>query len=578
MVTTRDKYYGVNYIERELWLITLVLLYLTGYNALEREVEPVVRKEFMRLLSKDRFWAVVLFGLGTSCSVALANDVYIAQAAAGSAIGSSCANALVYTYFNNGGNWTSGTPSGTQIGPGTTVHLCGTFTASAGASNYLQFQGSGTSGNPITLIFASGAIIQAPYWSGAAIEMSGSYLIVNGNNTGTIQATANGTGLANAQDNGIGVDSGNGCTNCIIENLTVTNIYVHSCTLPISNCTDEGGQNTYGIRAVTGNNTTITGNTVNNMKWCVFYVYGTSNTGTQISNNTISNCDHGVVFGDQNDSADSGNGSIFGNNISNMNNWDDAGDYNHHDGVHTWANHTGSTYTVLLYSNSLHGNGGANFNTWIGIEAGSNGSTIFNNVVNMQSNCVGGAGLLGLFSGGGPYGGNNAIYNNTIQGNGGSDNCEGIGIQEQTGGTIVKNNIVMNTGTFAYIPASGQVSSIDHNLYYNAANGYWCPSNIEVSFSVWRSGCTYDLNGANSNPSLASGMTPNSGSPAIGLGANLSSLGIAALDTDMAGVTRASTGTCTPGVAGCWDAGAYQYQTSTSSSPTAPTSLVATVQ
>ena len=92
-------------------------------NALEQDVERVIRKEFMRLLSKDRFWAVVLFGLGTSCGVAMANNVYIAQTVAGSANGSSCANALAVTYFNASGNWTSGTPSGTQIGPGTTTSV-----------------------------------------------------------------------------------------------------------------------------------------------------------------------------------------------------------------------------------------------------------------------------------------------------------------------------------------------------------------------------------------------------------------------------------------------------------------------
>ena len=77
-----------------------------------------------------------------------------------------------------------------QIGPGTTVHLCGTFTASAGASGYLSFQGSGTSGNPITLHFETNALLQAPYWgTGAAIFASGlSYVMVDGGTNGTIQA------------------------------------------------------------------------------------------------------------------------------------------------------------------------------------------------------------------------------------------------------------------------------------------------------------------------------------------------------------------------------------------------------
>ena len=41
------------------------------------------------------------------------------------------------------------------------------------------------------------------------------------------------------------------------------------------------------------------------------------------------------------------------------------------------------------------------------------------------------------------------------------------------------------------------------------------------------------------------------GSPAIGAGVNLTSLGITGLDTDAAGVARPATG--------AWDIGAYQY-------------------
>ena len=75
------------------------------------------------------------------------------------------------------------------------MHLCGTFTALVGASGYLSFQGSGTSGNPITFDFETNALLQAPYWgTGAAIFASGlSYVMVDGGTNGTIQATLSGT-------------------------------------------------------------------------------------------------------------------------------------------------------------------------------------------------------------------------------------------------------------------------------------------------------------------------------------------------------------------------------------------------
>jgi hypothetical protein len=510
---------------------------------------------------------MVLVAVTLTCGIAGATTRYVAQSAGTFSSGSACngKNAITVATFN-----------ATTLSPGDTTYICGTLTAAAGTSNFIQFGQSGSSSSPITLIFDSGAVIQAPYWSGPAIEFGGAWIIIDGKGTGIVQATANGTGLANAQDGGIGLDAGSGCSNCTVQNLTVSNIYVHSCTGSVSSCTDEGGQNTYGIRAVGGSNLTLTGNTVHDAKWCNLFAY-VSSSGIQISNNTISNCDHGVVFGDAG-AGDTGTGSIFGNDISNMQNWDDAGDYNHHDGVHTWANNTGSSYTVQIYNNYLHGNGGHNFNAWLGIEANAKNSTLFNNTVNMQSNCIGGVGLVGLFSGGGPYASGVGIYNNTIQGNGSSDGCEGIGIQEQTGGTLVKNNIVLNTNTFTYIPTSGQVSAIDHNLYYNSSSGFWCPANVDVAFPTWRSGCTYDANGANSNPNLTSGFLLNSGSPAVGLGANLTSLGITALNSDKSGLARAATGVCTPGVAGCWDAGSYQYQSSTTSLPNPPADLVATVQ
>ncbi len=132
-----------------------------------------------------------------------ASDIYIAQNAAGANTGADCSDAHAAAWFNSSSNW--GSNSG-LIGPGTTVHLCGTFTAPAGSSGYLTFHGSGTSGKPITLLFESGAVLTAPYWGNdpngfsGAINASGlSYITVDGGTNGTIQATSNGTGLTYQQ-------------------------------------------------------------------------------------------------------------------------------------------------------------------------------------------------------------------------------------------------------------------------------------------------------------------------------------------------------------------------------------------
>ena len=474
----------------------------------------------------------------------LASDTYFAATSAGSNNGTSCANAYAYNDGTHGlgvvGTWASDA----------NLHLCSTFSASAGASSYIQAKASGTSGHPITLIFETGATITATYWSGAAIDLNGkNYITVNGNNTGTIQATANGTGLANQQDNGIGVNSGSAASNDIVENLTISNLYVHTCTLPIGNCTDEGGQNVYGVRIIGGSNDTITGNTIHDTKWAILFGY-VSSTGVVISNNTIYNMDHGPTFGDAG-ASDTGTGSIFGNDISSMQNWDDNADTNHHDGIHTWANNTGSSYTLNVYGNYFHGDGGVHFNAWIGIEAASVNSNFYNNLVVSGRDCSGGVGLIGLFSGGGPHGSGNSILNNTINGNGTNDGCEGIGVQEQSGGTIIENNVTQNVGTFIYIPTAGQVSTIDYNSWYTSTNGFWCPSHVDVNFATWKASCGYDASGLNSNPNLNGSYIPNVVSPVIGAGTNLTSLGISTLDSDKNSVARPSSA--------AWDIGAYQY-------------------
>lgn len=84
---------------------------------------------------------------------ARAADIYFAQSAVGGNTGANCANARA----------ASTNASGDDVA-GNTLHLCGTFTGSAGATGLFVFQGGGASGNPLTLVFESGAGFTAPYW------------------------------------------------------------------------------------------------------------------------------------------------------------------------------------------------------------------------------------------------------------------------------------------------------------------------------------------------------------------------------------------------------------------------------
>jgi len=77
----------------------------------------------------------------------------------------------------------------TKNSPGDVDYVCGTITGSAGGA-VLTVVGSGSSGNPITLIFDTGASLSAPYcnWAGnssGCLVISTpytpqSYIVVNG--------------------------------------------------------------------------------------------------------------------------------------------------------------------------------------------------------------------------------------------------------------------------------------------------------------------------------------------------------------------------------------------------------------
>ena len=475
-----------------------------------------------------------------------ASDIYIAQNATGGNTGADCADAHAASWFNSSSNWGSG--SG-KIGPGTTVHLCGTFTAPAGSSGYLTFQGSGSSGNPITLLFESGAVLTAPYWGGnGAIQASGgSNIIIDGGNNGAIQATANGSpsaGYANHQDGAAvyfsRVSGGE------IKNLTIANIYVHT------DPTDESGQNTYGVDWVDGNGITIDNNTVHDGgKWCIYSAYHAAGSTSDINifSNTVYHCDHGIVIGDGDPGSTlQGTNTIHDNVIYDPSNWDDNANNNHHDGIHLWAVNGGGSVgnNVSLYNNDIHGSWGSHMNSLIYIEGNWVNTGAFNNLLVVNSGCASGAGLLAI-AGQGMGGSNEYLYNNTVVGDS-TQFCSLISVQGGVQNVVVKNNIA-TTGSAAFYSTNDITISLDHNLYYNwGGSGWTIGGKIYSTLSSYQSGSGQDVHGAANNPNLGSGYMPPAGSPAVGLGGNLTTLGMTPLDSDKADVARGPNGNCTQGV------------------------------
>lgn len=327
-----------------------------------------------------------------------ANNIYISQNGAGTKDGSSCTNAAVYTFFNTSSNW----GTGKSIAPGTTVHLCGTISgtnpltgAGGGGKGVLVFQGSGASGSPITLLFESGASIQANYLgadsSAAILTRTNSWITIDGGTNGFIQDNDNGSDLNNHASS-LAIDFA-GCSNCEFKNLTISNLYVYKTFATVSSvsgngttatatCSSSCGMSVGAVVSVTGvtgcsdaSNVTVSAATNTTVSYpssctsgtggqladtftfvhdgCFFSVGSQSNVSIhdnvmhdlhwcispgygdsiQIYNNKMYNIDHGVTLGLANGQTNSNMG-IHDNHIYSYSAWD-SGTVNvhHHDGI-----------------------------------------------------------------------------------------------------------------------------------------------------------------------------------------------------------------------------------------------------
>ncbi|MDR3559373.1 MAG: choice-of-anchor Q domain-containing protein, partial [Candidatus Pacebacteria bacterium] len=115
--------------------------------------------------------------------------------------------------------------------------------------------------------------------------------------------------------------------------------------------------------------------------------------------------------------------------------------------------------------------------------------------------------------------------------------------------------------------------STNPNSYNSAQWTNWQDTPVYyTALSSWQAdqgGCPNSYNDCASvagNPNLSASHVPNLDSLLIGAGANLTSLGITALNSDATGAARPATG--------AWDIGAYQYQTGSDTiAPNSPTGL-----
>jgi len=530
--------------------------------------------------------SIVLTTLATAKTVR-ANDVYVAQSTSGANDGSNCANAFGYTYFNSNANWVTGSPSGTMIGPGTTVHICGTINAPANG-NLFVFQGSGTSGNPVTLLFEPNGVLQSPVFQadgggtgcgGAICMYNRSYVVVDGGTNGIIRNTDNGDTSGHNQASA-GID-GYKCNNCIIRNISILNLVVKS----NSNNGSTPGDQVHTI-TMSGSHWSVHDTVSDHCGWCIFQNFGNGDTDIDIYNNKISHMDHGWMFASSSSNSAVGPIKFHDNQVHDTSNWDTPGCDYHHDGIHTFGV-PGSSYDGLyIYNNYFYGNWGSCPTGFIYLENGSSNPShakswaVYNNVgIVGAGSGVNTNGWFGLFSG---ESGTQLVFNNTIIGLGANDNTMCLSMQTLSG-LSYQNNLVTSCGDPVEI-SSSNVNIADYNVYgTSCGNGNNCfvyNSQFKGSFSGWKSACNCDSHSTqNDNLSLNSDGSPLLTSLlATFNGSNLSALTIGPLtglarDTSK-GNTRATT--ARPSI-GSWTAGAYSLgSTATQVSP--PNLLSAVVQ
>jgi peptidoglycan hydrolase-like protein with peptidoglycan-binding domain len=506
-------------------------------------------------------------------------DFYIAQSAEGTGTGADCADALPVTWFNNAPSWGTGT---SQIGPGDTVHLCGNITTN------LVAQGSGTAGNPITILFAPGATMSKPAWSGNIISVDGlSYVTINGGATGQIggvsgnaslangiiESTDNGTNLGN-QLSAVGV-SGKEAQHIIVENLVIRNLYVH---VP---GTDDGGG--VAVKAYWNNDGstpsdwTVTNDIFHDEAVGFTIGYGPNSQNFTFSSSTAYNVNWGGNAGDDGSQTSMTNLVVTGDYFHDWSNWDQTNDDNHHNGFYAWAEDSGTLNSVTYSDNVLGPDttaGSSNDQTsdlFISGAGAVGPFNVFNNIfVNNGLNAFPSNGMVFVWPAAGSV---THIYNNTFIGPGGGD---AIGIQGGHGGTQtfdVENNIAEGV-TFIYAESNSSINlTSTNNIGYDLATDEYHTQPPDVAFG-WSSNDTgvlltlaawqalgFDSNMSTTSPNLSGSYVPESPSSAIGAGVNLTSLcsSISGLCSDYSGNARPSTGT--------WDIGANQCTSDCDTSP-----------
>ncbi len=537
------------------------------------KADPLRPRKGLLRLGQAIILLVVLALITTPAKASLTN-AYVTQS--GAASGGCQSNVQAVSWFNSGANWGSGA---SQVGPGTTVLLCGTITTP------LTLQGSGSNGNPITIQWDAGASLQVCNSSGA-IQVPGlSYLLFDlGGNATAIECPNNGTSLS-GQVNAIGIGTnGSSLSHTEIRNGTIGPLYQNTC------CGSDG-TNSVSISIFGGTNDHFHDLTLANSNEGISLLLGNgvSSSGNEINNNSCANTIGRCIDysnGDGSAVTDTG-GQIHDNDITFGSGWySGSGDYTHLESIRTF-NYGGSGHDTisgeLIYNNYIHGVVTGDATSYIFIPDGltcpstnsSLSAKIFNNLFVMSGGSGPGDGYIFTQDCGHTL----EIYDNTIDG--GNNTIDFCMEFEGANNVTVKNNICMNTMTIFYNSDGAPTLTADYNDYYNVgtsgANGwYWNGTEYET-LAAWKSATGQDAHTIGSNPNVNSDYTLQAGSPVINFGVNLNIMNLTVLDSSKPlsvgvgddgdlGAARLATGN--------WDLGAYAFNSAPRPNP--PTAVAVT--
>jgi hypothetical protein len=517
--------------------------------------------QLIKILPKFALITAILFTLLLLLSRNLfAANFYFAQSQAGTADGSSCANAM-----SSNGNWSA-------VASGDTVYLCGNF-----SSKVTIAQGDITvkscKDGEANCGSGNAARFLAPYWPTAISANNLSNLTIDGNGVGVIRATDNGDASQYSnQEVSRGIFAYN-CSNLEIKGWTIENIYMQPYGVTPSPAGGMAGTGTLGIYVLNGSNISVQDNLIYDAGSGIIYsnTSGATKSDIYLFNNTVYNCNWGVQAIGGGSGTLTDNVNIYGNDITIGANWITTTNVYHLNGSYNFSVSGASMSNLHFYNNYIHGPSNppgpwtcSGF-FWHSVESPGtiSGVKAYNNLMVGVSGDPANVYIAAK-------GDDAEVFNNTVIGYYNTVNPDygtavfGIKASDCNGSACprIENNVLKHLyiGIYRGGSSGSSFTGSDFNSFHD--NGYdvvtFDGANHYYSVAQWQSangGCPgtgYDCGSITIEPDLTGTYRPYSkNSPLIYAGANLSGLGISTLNIDKAGKLRPATGP--------WDIGVYQY-------------------